>query len=367
MRVFWAIAHNEVVQLYRDIWYLLLLTAGGMASLVIMAYTLSADIENVAAVVVDQDNSRESRDFIQRVINDSFFDLDFAASRNQAETYLQEGQVKVVFVIPANYGRHWQRGEPAQVQVLIDGSTPNVAELAQTHVEALVNNLSQEALAQTGSVTVRLVLEPRIRYNSSLKTVVSVIPGLMSIVLSTAAVGAAAAFGREYERGTWEMLICTPVGRWPLLLGRVFPYLLLGLFNVSLFIAISQLVFGVFIRGNLGLFIAMNILYLFAITSVGVFVAQFINTQDAAMTVTFMLFGIMPVYLSDIYFPVFTMPAWLQLESALMPATHFTVIARGIFLKGVGWQTFWPNMLALLATGTVMSLLAYLRLKKKLR
>lgn len=367
MRAFWAIAHNEMVQLYRDVSYLLLLTAGGMVSLLIMAYTLSADIENVTAAVVDLDNSRESRRFIQMVMNDSFFELNFAASRNQAETYLQEGRVKVVFVIPADYSRRWQRGEPTQVQVLIDGSIPNVAELAHTHIETLVNNLSREALIQTGSADVPLILEPRIRYNSSLKTVVSVIPGLMSIVLSTAAVGAAAAFAREYERGTWEMLICSPVGRWPLLLGRIFPYLLLGLFNVSLFIAISHLIFGMVIRGNLGLLIAMSILYLFAITSTGMFMAQFIHTQDAAMTITFMFFGIMPVYLSDIYFPVFTMPAWLQLESALLPATHFTVIARGIFLKGMGWQTFWPNMLALLATGTVMSLLAYLRFEKKLR
>ena len=110
----------------------------------------------------------------------------------------------------------------------------------------------------------------------------------------------------------------------------------------------------------------MSSVYLFAITSSGVFIAQFLHTQHAAMLVTFMLFGISPSYLSDIFFPVVTMPAWLQQQSALMPATHFTTIARGIFLKGAGWEAFWSSALTLLATGVLMSLLAYLRFQKKL-
>jgi ABC-2 type transport system permease protein len=191
-------------------------------------------------------------------------------------------------------------------------------------------------------------------------------PGMMGIVLTVSAVGAASAVGRERERGSFEMLICTPLGRWPLLLGRIFPYLLIGIFNVAVFAVIGYLAFDVPARGSLGLFILMSAIYLFAITSAGVFIAQFLRTQHAAAIVTFMLFGIAPSYLSDIFFPVATMPAWLQMESALIPATHFTAIARGIFLKGVGLNVLWPNALTLLATGLVMSGLAYLRFQKKL-
>jgi ABC-2 type transport system permease protein len=371
MRAFWAVTRNEMRQLYRDMWQLFLLTIGGVASLIIMAYTMSTDIEGVSTLLVDLDRSRESRQFIQVVNNDRFFALDFAADRAEAERRLQAGLVKAVIIIPADYGRRLSRGEATQTQVLLDGSEPGVAELARSHVSALASNLSHtlvvQAMTRQGQPPVALAwLEPRVRYNPSLKTIVSVMPGMMGIVLTVSAVGAAAAFARERERGSFEMLICTPLGRWPLLLGRIFPYLLIGIFNVAVFAVIGYLAFDVPARGSLGLFIVMSAIYLFAITSTGVFIAQFLRTQHAAAIVTFMLFGIAPSYLSDIFFPVATMPAWLQMESVLMPATHFTAIARGIFLKGVGWEVLWPNALTLLTTGMVMSGLAYLRFQKKL-
>jgi ABC-2 type transport system permease protein len=105
---------------------------------------------------------------------------------------------------------------------------------------------------------------------------------------------------------------------------------------------------------------------MFATTAAGVFIAQFLHTQHTAMITTFMLFGIAPTYLSDIFFPVKTMPTWLQQEAAAMPATHFTIIARGIILKGAGWDVWWPNALVLLMMGVVMSVLAYLRFQKRL-
>jgi ABC-2 type transport system permease protein len=371
MRAFLAVAHNEIVQLYRDVWFLFLLTIGGMASLIIMAYTMSTDIENVATLVVDLDKSQESRHFIQTLMNDEFFALDFVAERDEAEQSLQQGVTKVAIVIPTDYGQSLKRGETARVQVLIDGSIPSIGELARNQISALTNNLSQQLVIQKvtrqgGQTPPLLTFHPSIRYNADLKTIVSVIPGMMGIVLSISAVGAASAFGRERERGTFEMLICSPLGRWPLLLGRVFPYILIGLFDVILFAAIGYFVFDMPVRGNLILFVLLSCVYLFAITGTGVFIAQFLHTQHAAMVVTFMLFGIAPAYLSDIFFPVSTMPAWLQQQSALMPATHFTVIARGIFLKGVAWEVLWPNTLILLTTGVMMSVLAYLRFQKKL-
>jgi len=110
----------------------------------------------------------------------------------------------------------------------------------------------------------------------------------------------------------------------------------------------------------------LGLVYVFATASSGVFVAQYLNTQHAAVITSFMLFGITPVYLSDIFFPVVCMPVWLQRLSPLLPATHFTTIARGVFLKGVGLRALWPSGLTLLVMGTVMSLLAYARFRKKL-
>jgi ABC-2 type transport system permease protein len=371
MRAFWAVARNEMVQLYRDGWYLFLLTVGATASLAIMAYTLSTDIKGVPTLVLDLDQSRQSRQFTQAGLNDEFFTLDFITEPDEVERSLQQGLAKAVIVIPAGYSQDLQRGETAQIQALIDGSEPSVAELTRNHIEALANNLSQQVIIQEMvrqgiPVPLPRALHPRVRYNADLRTIVSIMPGLMSVVLSVSAVGAASAFARERERGNFEQLICTPLGRWPLLLGRMFPYLLIGLFDVSIFVAIGYFAFDVPTRGSLGLFVAFSSVYIFAIASTGVFIAQFLHTQHAAMITTFVLFGIVPSYISDIFFPVSSMPTWLQQQSALLPATHFTTIARGIFLKGVGWEVLWPHVLTLFAMGTVMSMLAYVRFQKKL-
>jgi ABC-2 type transport system permease protein len=371
MRAFLAVARNELVQLYRDLWYLFLLTFGATASLLVMAYTLSTDIEGVATLVVDLDRSRASRQFIQAMLNDEFFAVDFAGGRAEAERQLQAALAKVVIIFPPDYGRHLSRGDTATIQTLFDGSEPTVAELARNHVSILANNLSHQVLfqemKQRGMVASSPpVFRPRVRFNAGQRTIVSVMPGLMSVVLSASAVGAASAFARERERGNFEQLICTPLGRWPLLLGRMCPYLLIGLFDVGVFTVIGYFVFDIPARGNLGLFVGLSSVYIFAIASTGVFMAQFLHTQHGAMITTFVLFGIAPSYLSDIFFPVSSMPGWLQQQSALMPATHFVVIARGIFLKGVGWKVLWPNTLALFVTGGVMSMLAYLRFQKKL-
>jgi ABC-2 type transport system permease protein len=371
MRAFLAVAWNEWVQVWRDRWYLLLITVGAMSTLVTLAYTLSTDIEGVTTLVVNLDNGRHGRQFVQSLANDAFFTLEAAAQRDEAERRLQEGSAKVGIVIPVDLTRRVDRGETVRVQMLIDGSEPGVAELAHNHVSVIANSVSQQLVIdelrrQGVSVPTLLRFHPCVRYNADLETIVSVVPGLMAVVLIVPSVGASAAFARERERGSFELVISTPLGRWPLLLGRVFPYVLIGLFDIGVFTAIGRFVFGVPLRGNLGLFVVLGLVYIFATASSGVFIAQFLRTQHAAAIVTFELFGIAPTYISDIFFPVSSMPVWLQWLSALQPATHFTVVARGVFLKGVGWDVLWPNGLALLAMGVVMSALAYARFQKKL-
>jgi ABC-2 type transport system permease protein len=371
MRAFLAVIRNEITQILRDRVYLFLLTVGGVSTLIMLVYTLSTDIEDVRTLVVDLDGGRHSGQLIRALASDRFFALEMAAGREEAERHLREGSARVVVVIPADYSQSIDRGGVAHVQVLIDGSEPGVAVLTESHIMAVAGNISRElmveAVERQGVVAVNGVgFRPRVRYNADLKTVVSVTPGLMGIVLIVPAVGAAAAFARERERGSFEMVACTPLGRWPLLLGRVVPYVLLGVLDIGIFTAIARFAFGVPLRGGLGLFVGLGCAYIFATASMGVFIAQFSRTQHGAVIITFELFGIAPTYLSNIFFPVDSMPRWLQGVSTLLPATHFTAIARGILLKGVGWDILWPNALMLLAMGGLMSGLAYVRFQKKL-
>jgi ABC-2 type transport system permease protein len=372
VRAFLAVVRNEITQILRDKVYLLLLTVGGVSTLVTLAYTLSTDIEDVRTLVVNLDSGQHGRQFVRALSNDRLFDLEMVDRRGEAERRLHEGSTRVVVVIPADYGSRIDRGEEARVQVLIDGSEPGVAMLVESHVLAIAGSASHqlvtEVVERRGVVGFhqRVEYNARVRYNADLKTVIGVVPGLMGIVLIVPAVGASAAFARERERGSFEVVASTPLGRWPLLLGRVFPYVLVGLVNIGIFTAIARLVFDVPLRGGLGLFVILGCVYIFATASSGVFIAQFSRSQHGAAIITFELFGIAPTYLSDIFFPVASMPVWLQRLSASLPATHFTAIARGIFLKGVGWEVLWPNVMALLAMGSLTSVLAYMRFRKKL-
>jgi ABC-2 type transport system permease protein len=376
VRAFLAVARNEITQILRDRIYLLLLTVGGVGTLVTLAYTLSADIENVRTLVVDLDVSQYSHQFVQALANDRFFDMEMAAQSEHAEACLQDGSARMVVVIPTGYGRRIERGDVARVQVLIDGSEPGVAVLAEGHVLAIAGSISQqlvvERVERQGAVAAdamgshpRVAYNERVRYNADLKTVVGVVPGLMGIVLTVPAVGASAAFARERERGSFEVVVSTPLGRWPLLLGRVFPYVLVGLLDIAIFLAIARYAFGVPLRGGLGFFVLLGCIYIFATASSGVLIAQFSRSQHGAAIITFELFGIAPVYLSDIFFPVASMPLWLKWLATSLPATHFTAIARGVLLKGVGWDVLWPNVLALSAMGVMMSGLAYARFRKR--
>jgi ABC-2 type transport system permease protein len=371
LKAFLAVLRNEALQLSRDVCYLLLMTVGAMTTLVTLAYTLSSDVEGVTTLVIDLDRERHGRQLIQSLRYDSFFDVELVGRREDAERRLRDGSAAVVVLIPTGYSDRIERGQTARVQALIDGSAPGVAELAASHVSAIVDATAQELIVEQFArqgvlVSSPLTFCPRVRYNPDLKTVISVVPGLMAIVLIVPAVGAAGAFGRERERGSFEMVISTPLGRWPLLLGRMCPYMLIGLLDIGLFIAIGHFAFGMPLRGNLGLLIVLGLIYVVATASTGVLIAQFLPTQHSSMIVTFMLFGIAPVYLSDIFFPISSMPGWLQIEAAFLPATHFTIIARGILLKGVGWDALWPNAMVMVGVSVVMSWLAYLRFRKKL-
>jgi ABC-2 type transport system permease protein len=330
---------------------------------------LSTDIEGVRTLVMSLDKGQHSREFIQALANDRFFELEMVAQREEAERRLQTGSARVIVVIPGDYSWHVDRGKPAQVQVIIDGSEPGVAMLARSHAVAAAGNVSQQLMVeavQRGGVAIDgLEFRPRVRYNADLKTVIGMLPALMYTGLTVPAVGASAAFARERERGSFEVVASTPLGRWPLLLGRVFPYMLLGLFDTVVFAAIARFAFGLPQRGALSLLVALGCVYIFATASIGVFIAQFLHTQHGTVIILFELLGIMPLYLSDVFFPTVSMPGWLQGIAALLPVTHFNAIARGIFLKGVGWQILWPNALAMLAMGVVMSVLAYTRFRKK--
>ncbi len=352
--------------MWRDARVLLLLTAGAMVLLVLMAYTFSLDIEAVPTAVLDYDGSRQSRAYLDALANDRFFDIRFQLEHiDQIQRYVEDGRVKVAIVVPVDFSANLARGEEVAVQVIVDGSYPNTASQAVGHITALSQNFTlglwQEALAQNG-----LDVRTRVRYNPDLKTIHGIVPGLMSIVLALPALSAALALAREKETGSIEGLMVTPLTRLELLVGKLTPYVLLGLFDVLSFTLIGTVGFGVPLRGGLPNLLLFSSVFLAANLGIGLLVATLVNSQQAALTITFLVFTAPPWILSGLFFPVESMPRWLQYVAFAIPATHFVTIARGIFLKGIGVETLWASGMILLVFGLVFNVLAVSRIRMKL-
>jgi ABC-2 type transport system permease protein len=370
-----SIARKEFRHLLRDPWSLTIVTLGAVVLLALLAYTFSIEVSDVSTVVWDADNSPHSRAYLDALRNDDFFALrTHAGSEAEVSDAVVSGQAKVGVVLPSNFGHQVARGQSVAVQVLVDGTAPNEAIRALGHVEALTADFSTNVLVSdlqrrgvpVGELTPPLDLRVRVRYNPGLRMINGILPGLMAIVLAMPALSAAMAVAREKELGTLEGLLATPVRRWQIVVGKLAPYLLVGLADTWLFANLGIVGFGVPFRGGWPALLALATTFLIANLGLALLISSLVSTQQAATVIAFAFFILPSFFLSGFYFPRFSMPDWLQTETYFLPATHFVIIARGVLLKGVGLETLWLNGAFLTAIGAATLGLAALRLRKKL-
>ncbi len=192
------------------------------------------------------------------------------------------------------------------------------------------------------------------------------IPGLVSMVLGMPALSVALAIAYEREHGTLEQLLATPIGRWELLVGKMIPYILVGLLNVILIPILAIIWFGIPFHGNFLLFLGLSAIFLFAVLSMGLVVGVFMRTQAAALALSFLVIFFPGFFLTGIFFPIASMPEIMRMESLALPGTHYAIITRSIFLTGIGLGALWPYAIMLLLLGFVFTGIAALFFRKKL-
>jgi len=375
MSCFLAVMRKEFRHMLRDSWALTIVTVGAALLMVLMAYTFSADIEHVPVVVMDGDRSPQSRAYLERFANDEFFDLRYwAPGHEEAREWVESGQARAAIIVPPGFAQATLQGERVPVQVIVDGTEPNTAHQILGHAEALSANFSVELLERrlvrmglaSGHASLPLEFRVRALYNPDLKEINSVLPGLMAIVLAMPALSAALSLAREKEQGSLEGLMATPIRRYQLLAGKVIPYLLVGLLDIFFFTLIGVVIFGVPFRGRLTDLVVFSSLFLLANLGIGFLISSLVRTQMAALVIAGLIFMMPPINESGIFYPLYAMSPDARMQAMLWPATHYVIIARGIFLKGVGGQVLMPQGLFLLALGLLLNGLAVWRLKKKL-
>jgi len=366
---------KEFGQIRRDRRMIPMFFVAPVLQLVLLGYAANVDVKLVDTAVYDLDRSAESREVVRVLEGSGYFEIvESLKSYDEGEKSVDEGEAKMAIVFPRDFGKKLKDGERSPIQVLVDGSDSNAAVIGLNYLGSALreysNKLALERLNRDGVRQIpaaRVGLEPRIWYNPQLKSMYFMIPGVLCILLMvTTMMTTSMGVVREKELGTMEQLIVTPIRPWELIVGKLFPFAIIGFLETAFALAASALVFHVPIRSNIFLIFFAAGLFLLTTLGLGLFVSTVSNTQQQAM-MTAGFFIMMPfMMLSGFIFPIENMPGVIQAATYLIPLRYFLVILRALFLKGVGLAVLWKNALALFVWGVSILALSILRFHKRL-
>jgi ABC-2 type transport system permease protein len=362
---------KELIELRADPRLFGIVIMAPIIQLCVLGYAATTDVQDVPLLVVDGDRSEASRRLVSRFdASANFVIVDVIADPGEVERYLEHGDAWMALTIPATFGDDIATGRPGTVQVIADGTDSNSTTVALGYARTVVAAYSAERQAERAAGAARvapITADIRVWFNPRLESRDFMVPGIIALLLLVVTTNLTAmAIVREREVGTLEQLNVTPLARWELIVGKLLPYALIGMFDVLLVSLVAVFWFEIPMRGSFALLLASSLIYLLSTLGLGLFVSTISHTQQqASMTTTFFFLTPM-IYLSGFIFPIENMPEWIQWVTYAIPLRYFLVIVRGIFLKGVGFEVLWPQMAALLACGLVLIALATLRSSKRL-
>lgn len=341
--------------------------------LVLFGFALTLDVDNVPLAIWNQDGSKTSRDFILNFRNSRYFKIvGYYDNYRELQKMLDYSKVMMAMVIPKDFSRLLDSAQAAPVQLLVDGSDSNTATIAMGYVRSVVAgynvNLITNTLQKMGlGNTTPLEFRPRIWFNPNLLSKYFIIPGLIAIIIMIiSALLTSLTVSREWERGTMEQLISTPVKPVELIFGKFIPYFAIGFFDLVLAVVMSLYIFLVPFHGNMLLLFAASSVFLVAALMMGIMISVTSKSQLAASQVAMLTTFIPTFLLSGFMYPIFNMPKVIQLVTYLIPARYYIVIIRGIYLKGNSIEVLWPQVLVLCLFACVVVTIAVRSFKKKI-
>jgi ABC-2 type transport system permease protein len=375
VHVLWRVVVKEFLQLRQDKKLIPTLFLGPLFQLLALGYAANLDVFDIPTLIVDQDRSRASRDLVERFTGSGYFDVVGAEETvDRVEPWLVDNRAQIALVIPGGFGEDLEGGRTPRLQALADGTDSNSAVVGLGYASRIVgelgaslraDRLTRERGARPAAGGIDLV--PRVFYNSDLRSRWFYVPAVVAMVLLLVTmILPSMAVVREKEIGTLEQLIVTPLQPWQLILGKLAPFVVIGLVDMLLVTTVARLLFGVPLRGSLILLTGLTLLFLLSTMGCGLLVSTLVGTQQQAMMFSAFVLMVPMIYLSGLIFPIGNMPLVFQQVSVIIPVRYYAVILRGIFLKGSGLDVLWPQAAALLAIGTTVIVLAALRFRKRL-
>jgi ABC-type multidrug transport system permease subunit len=363
-----AILFKEFIVVWRDPLTLFFMFFPPLVEMIAFGYALDTDVKHMAMVILNEDRTVESRQFIDRFVNtETFRVVGEVKSIDEMASWIRKGDAYVGLQIPPKFTQHVRAGQPAQVQLLIDGSNSTTAlQAMNTGLSVALTQSTESLLRETGKRAPPIDIRPQMLYNPSMKSPNFYVPGVIGIVLQIGTVFATAmAVVREREKGTLETLLVSPLSRWGLMLGKLIPYLCIGMVMAMILFLIMRFLFHVPITGSVLAMIFVTLVYVFALLSLGLLVATKAENQMQAlqMSMTFMLPS---VFFSGFVFPRETMPWIFYAVGTVLPTTYFISLMRAIILRGARLFEYWPHLLILVVMSILLFAFCALTFRKKI-
>jgi ABC-2 type transport system permease protein len=370
-----AVARKELLHIIRDPRSLVLAIGIPMLMIILFGYALTLDVDRVPVVAWDQSGTTVSRDYLARFTGSRYFSFVGRVTNNrELERAINRRDAVLALVIPPDFAQRIEAGRPATVQAIIDGSDSNTAAIVLGYTQAITLGFNQQVMLEqvqrlgAGGATGVLDVRPRVWFNADLESKNFIIPGLIAVIMGLiAALLTSLTIAREWERGTMEQLISTPVKPVELIVGKLVPYFVIGMVDVLIAVLMAVFLFHVPLRGSVPLLFAMAALFIVGTLSQGILLSiiarQQLLASQLAMVSTFL-----PAFLlSGFMFAIANMPIPVQVITYIVPARYFVALVKGIYQRGVGLETLWHDAIFLVVFATVVLGLAIALFRKKLR
>jgi ABC-2 type transport system permease protein len=367
-RGFAAILYKEFLVVLRDPFTLFFMMFPPLVEMIAFGYALDTDVKNMRTIVLDQDRTEESRQLVKQFENTGNFKvIGEAQSVTELADLIRRGQAYVGIQIPPEFTRDLRAGRSAKIQVLIDGSNSTIASSAlNTSLNVGFRNGLLAMAERFGLRELPVEVRPQILYNPEMRSPNFFLPGVIGIVLQIATTFATAmSLVRERERGTLEQLMVSPLSRWGLMLGKLVPYLVIGMVMSVILFVVMRWVFQVPIAGDLSALMVGTFFYVFALLSLGLLISTRAQNQMQALQMS-MMFILPSVFFSGFIFPRETMPQIFYWFSTVIPATYYIELERAVILRGASLGDFWFNLVVLAGMGMALFGLCVLRFRQKL-
>jgi ABC-2 type transport system permease protein len=370
-----SIITKEFAQIRRDRRMVFIMFAAPVLQLVLFGYAVNLDVRDIPTAVCDLDRSPDARKILAAFTNSGYFTVKARVERlEEIDKLIDNGRAVLAIVLPRGFGADLRAGRQGVLQIVVDGTESRSALIGLNYAAMIIGRQSQKLLLET--IVRRLpagafepgLIDPAIRvwYNPELRSRTFMVPGVLALILLMMTMMLTSmAVVREKEMGTLEQLIVTPIRPWQLILGKLLPFVLVGLADVSLILGIATFWFRVPLRGSVLLLYGLSLVFMLSTLGLGLLISTVSQNQQQAMMTS--AFAMMPMFLlSGFAFPIENMPRLIQAVTYAIPLRYFFVVIRGIFLKGVGIGALWDEALAMLGLGTALLALSVVRFRKKI-